>query len=81
MIGFEVVGLSFLTLCFTALQFAWLVVSQSTLMTACYEGPSDPPSRAQAAASRDWVHSWMDRGHTRGSNRYRVRYFIRWSKQ
>ena len=27
MIGFEVVGLSFLTLCFTALQFAWLVVS------------------------------------------------------
>jgi hypothetical protein len=29
MIGFEVVGLSFLTLCFTALQFAWLVVSHS----------------------------------------------------
>jgi hypothetical protein len=25
MAGFEVVGLSFLTLCFTALQFAWLV--------------------------------------------------------
>ena len=29
MIGFEVVGLSFLTLCFTAQQFAWLVVSHS----------------------------------------------------
>jgi hypothetical protein len=29
MIGFEVVGLSFLTLCLTALQFAWLVVSHS----------------------------------------------------
>ena len=25
MAGFVVVGLSFLTLCFTALQFAWLV--------------------------------------------------------
>jgi hypothetical protein len=29
MAGFEVVGLSFLTLCFTSLQFAWLVVLHS----------------------------------------------------
>ena len=29
MAGFEVVGLSFLTLFFTALQFAWLVVLHS----------------------------------------------------
>jgi hypothetical protein len=29
MIGLEVVGLSLLALCFTTLQFAWLVVSHS----------------------------------------------------
>jgi hypothetical protein len=27
MVGFEIVGLALLALCFTALQFAWLVAS------------------------------------------------------
>jgi len=51
------------------------------LMVFCYERPSDRPRRAQAAARRVWIHSWMDGKHTRGSNRYWIRYFIRWSKQ
>jgi hypothetical protein len=39
-----------------------------TLMVPCHEGASDSSSRAQAAASRDWIHSRLDRGRTRGVN-------------
>ena len=51
-----------------------------TVMMPCYEGPSDSSGRAQAIASRDWIHSRMDGGHTRDSNLYRVSYSIRSSK-
>jgi hypothetical protein len=31
-----------------------------TLMMPCYEDAADSSSRAQATASRDWIHSRMD---------------------